>query len=73
LIDQGKPGQKGAKDSYNGKFRGECLSLECFRGRAEAKVVMATWRRHYDGVRAYSTFGYLTPTALAARTRRPVM
>ena len=30
LIDPGKPGQNGAGESFNGKFRDECLSLEWF-------------------------------------------
>ena len=43
-IDPGKPWQNGADESFNGKFRDECLSLEWFRSRAE--VVIETWRRH---------------------------
>ena len=42
LIDPGKPWQNGATESFNGKFRDECLSLEWFRSRAEAKVVIET-------------------------------
>ena len=33
-------------ESFNGKFRDECLSLEWFRSRAEAKVLIEEWRRH---------------------------
>jgi len=51
LIDPGKPWQNGATESFNGKFRDECLSLEWFRSRAEAKIVIETWRRHYNEVR----------------------
>ena len=46
-----------------------CLSLEWFRSRAEAKIVIETWRRHYNEVRPHSSLGYLTPTAFAARLR----
>jgi len=49
-IDPGKPWQNGDNDSFNGKFRNECLSLEWFRSRAEPKVVIETWRRHYNEV-----------------------
>jgi putative transposase len=38
LIEPGKPWQNGVTESFNGKFRDECLSLEWFRTRAEAKV-----------------------------------
>ena len=57
LIDPGKPWQNGATESFNGKFRDECLSLEWFRSRAEAKVVIESWRRHYNEVRPHSSNG----------------
>jgi putative transposase len=67
LIDPGKPWQNGATESFIGKFRDECLSLEWFRSRAEAKVVIETWRRHYNEVRPHSSLGYLTPAGFAAK------
>jgi len=60
-IDPGKPWQNGTNESFNDKFRGECLSIEWFRSRAEAKVLIETWRRHYNEVRPYSSLGSLTP------------
>ncbi len=68
LIDPGKPWQNGTGESFNGKFRDECLSLEWFRSRAEAKVTIEAWRRHYNEVRPHSSLGYLTPAAFAAKT-----
>jgi Integrase core domain len=49
LIEPGKPWQNGVAESFNGKFRDECLSLEWFRSRAEAKVLIEEWRRHFNG------------------------
>jgi putative transposase len=69
LIDPGKPWKNGATESFNGKFRDKCLSLEWFRSRAEAKVVIETWRRHYNEARTHSSLGHLTPAAFAARLR----
>ncbi|SCC91708.1 hypothetical protein THIX_70160 [Thiomonas sp. X19] len=43
------------------RFRDECLSLEWFRNRTEAKVVIEQWRRHYNEVRPHSSLGYRTP------------
>jgi len=43
-IAPGKPWQNGTGESFNRKFRDECLSLEWFRSRAEAKIVIETWR-----------------------------
>ena len=61
LIEPGKPWQNGVTESFNGKFRDECLSLEWFRTRAEAKVIIESWRQHYNAVRPHSSLGYLTP------------
>lgn len=69
LIDPGKPWQNGSTESFNGKLRDECLSLEWFRSRAEAKVVIETWRRHFNEVRPHSSLGYQTPAAFAARPK----
>jgi putative transposase len=66
LIEPGKPWQNGVTESFNGKFRDECLSLEWFRSRAEAKVIIETWRQHYNAVRPHSSLGYLTPNEFVA-------
>jgi putative transposase len=67
LIDPGKPWQNGVAESFNGKFRDECLSLEWFHSRAEAKVLIEAWRRHYNEVRPHSSLGYLTPNEFVAQ------
>jgi putative transposase len=69
LIDPGKPWQNGVGESFNGKFRDECLNMECFLSRAEAKAIIEAWRRHYNEVRPHSSLGYLTPAAFAARLK----
>ena len=61
LIDPGKPWQNGSDESFNGKFRDECLSMEWFRSRAEAKVVIEQWRQHYNADRPHSSLDYLSP------------
>jgi len=65
-IDPGKPWQNGAEESFNGKFRDECLSLEWFRSREEARVIIEVWRRHYNAVRPHSSLGYKTPNEFRA-------
>ena len=62
LIDPGKPWQNGADESFNGKLRDECLSMEWFRSRTEARVLIEIWRRDYNGVRPHSSLNYRTPT-----------
>jgi putative transposase len=60
-IDPGKPWQNGSNESFNGKFRDECLSMEWFRNRIDAKIVIEQYRRHYNEVRPHSSLGQLTP------------
>ena len=69
LIEPGKPWQNGVAESFNGKFRDECLSLEWFLSRAEAKAVIEAWRRHYNDVRPHSSIGYLTPAEFAMKLK----
>ena len=63
LNDPGKPWQNGTNESFNGKFRDECLSMEWFRHRMEAKAVIEDWRVHYNEDRPHSSIDYLTPKA----------
>ena len=65
LIDPGKPWQNGTNESFNGKFRDECLAMEWFRNRSEARVVIEAWRRHYNEVRPHSSLGQQTPAAFS--------
>ena len=43
-----------------GRFK--CLSLEWFRSRREASVIIEAWRQHYNAVRPHQSLNYLTPT-----------
>ena len=61
IIDPGKPWQNGTNESFNGKFRDECLSVEWFRTRREAQIIIEAWRRHFNAVRPHSSLAYLTP------------
>lgn len=61
LSDPGKPWQNGTDESFNGKLRDECLSMEWFRNRQEAIPIIETWRRHYNEVRPHSSLDYRTP------------
>lgn len=61
LTDPGKPWQNGTNESFNGKFRDECLSAEWFRNRLEAKVVIEDWRVQYNTFRPHSSLNYQTP------------
>ena len=69
LIDPGKPWQNGSNESFNGKFRDECLGMQWFQNRTEARVVIEAWRREYNTVRPHSSLGDLTPAEFAGRSQ----
>ena len=66
-IDPGKPWQNGLNESFNGKFRDECLSMEWFRNRIDAKIVIEDYRRQYNEVRPHSSLAMLTPIEFKQR------
>jgi transposase InsO family protein len=76
-IDPVKPWQNGDNESFNGKFRDECLSmqwfrsLEWFRSRTQARVVVEIWRRHYNAVRPHSSSTTARRSNFAGITRPP--
>jgi putative transposase len=72
LIDPGKPWQNGAAESFNGKLRDECLSMQWFRNRVDATVLIEDWRQEYNTVRPHSSLGSLTPAEFAERTKSTV-
>lgn len=61
LIDPGSPWQNGLNESFNGKFRDECLSLHWFKNRIDGKILIEEFRREYNEVRPHSSLGQLTP------------
>jgi putative transposase len=66
-IDPGKPWQNGANESFNGKFRDECLGMQWFKNRIDAKVAIEDWRKMYNEVRPHSSLGNLTPSEYAEK------
>jgi putative transposase len=69
-IDPGKPWQNGLDESFNGKFRDECLTLEWFRTRPEAMAVIESWRQHYNDMRPHSSLSQLTPAEFKESMQR---
>lgn len=69
LIDPGKPWQNGTTESFNGKFRDECLNEHWFTSLAQARAVIAEWRRDYNEVRPHSSCGRIPPANFAANHR----
>jgi len=61
LIQPGKPTQNAFIESFNGKFRDECLNEHWFTSLAHARKVIGAWRRDYNEARPHSSLGYQTP------------
>jgi len=60
LSEPGKPWQNGTNESFNGKFKDECLAMEWFRNRLEAKVIIQDWVRHFNEIRPNSSLNCQT-------------
>ena len=43
--------------------------MEWFRTRAEAQILIESWRQHYNAVRPHSSLGYLTPNEFKTKIR----
>lgn len=60
-------------ESFNGRFRDECLNEHWFTSLAHDQVVIESWRREYNEERPKKGLGGLTPAAcaqqLTARTK----
>jgi putative transposase len=61
VIDPGKPWQNGSNESFNGKFRDECLGMQWFKNRIDAKILIEAFRREFNEVTPHSSLGQLTP------------
>jgi putative transposase len=60
-IEPGSPWQNGINESFNGRFRDECLNRELLANLLEAQCVARSFRDDYNTLRPHSTLGYRTP------------
>ena len=61
FITPGRPMENGYIESFNGKFRDECLNENWFLDLEDARHKIAEWKWDYNHVRPHSALGYLTP------------
>ena len=64
-IDPGCPWQNGYAESFNGRFRNECLNRELLYTLSESRVVFEDWRRYYNQERPHRSLGLQTPEQFA--------
>jgi putative transposase len=67
FIHPGCPIENCFVESFNGRFRDECLNLHWFVGLAQARRIIEGWRYDYNHTRPHSSLGGQTPSEFAAR------
>ncbi len=65
FIEPGSPWENGYCESFNSKLRDEPRNGELFYTLAEARIVIESWRQHYNTQRPHSSVGYKPPAAAA--------
>ena len=70
LIEPGRPMQNGYIESFNGKFRDECLNDHWFETLHQARSTIAIWRQDYNEVRPHSSVGRVPPAHFAELYRQ---
>ncbi|SON57296.1 putative transposase OrfB [Hartmannibacter diazotrophicus] len=61
FIEPGSPWENGYCESFNARLGDEFVNGEIFYSLGEAKVVIDSWRRHYNPERPHSSLGYKPP------------
>ena len=65
-IEPGKPTHNAFIESFNGKFRDECLNESSFASLQEARDIIQAWRTDYNEQCPHRSLGQSTPNAFAA-------
>jgi putative transposase len=67
-IQPGRPMENGYVESFNGRFRDECLNENWFSDLADARDKIAQWQQDYNEERPHSSLQYRTPVEFAAQS-----
>jgi len=67
----GKPTDNAKVESFNGRFREECLNAHWFLSLEDAKRKIEAWRQYYNEARPHSALGWATPAEFARQARLP--
>ena len=70
FIRPGKPNENAFIESFNGKFRNECLNENWFVSLEEVRRTIEEWRIDYNENRPHSSLGGLTPKEFADKKTR---
>ncbi|MDF2441364.1 MAG: putative transposase [Abditibacteriota bacterium] len=61
FVEPDKPTQNGQIESFNGRFRKECLDQKWFTTLNEARQTIEKWRISYNTKSPHSSLGYVPP------------
>ena len=65
FIEPGKPAQNAFAESFNARFRDECLNQHWFVGMKDARQKIEVWRIDYNQVRPHGSLNNKTPEEFA--------
>ncbi len=66
-IAPGKPTQNAFVESFNGRFRDECLNDTLFSTLTETRTAIRSWKEDYNRHRQHSALGNLSPAEFASK------
>jgi putative transposase len=67
FIEPGKPQQNAFIESFNSRFRAECLEQNLFETISEAGLLICKWKSDYENIRPHSSLGGLPPAEFVRR------
>jgi putative transposase len=67
-IQPGRPMENSYVESFNGRFRDECLNENWFSSLADAREKIEQWRQDYNEARPHSSLQYRTPMEFASQS-----
>jgi putative transposase len=70
FIRPGKPVENAVIESFNGRFRDECLNAQVFISLHDARQKIEAWRLDYNEHRPHSALGGLTPREFAEQAAK---
>lgn len=73
FIDPGKPTQNAFIESFNGRFRDECLNQNLFFSLEDARNKISSWRNFYNEERPHSALGGMPPRVFARQLQKQLL
>jgi putative transposase len=62
----GKPTDNAFVESFNGRFRDECLNTHWFLNLDDARGKIVAWRRDFNETRSHKSLRFMTPADFAS-------